>query len=206
VITVGIDPHKSSLTAVAVDATGHQLVSRVVNSAAVGGQAVEDFVGGLGPYEWLGVLVPCLDPGPHIGFQGFDAAVGAAAQLAVGQLGEPSLYQAALPRQAGQPARACVGRRPGRAAMPIQMPIQWREGSKDALASRLVFLWVRVAGRKPRLCQDGSLPLRWVIAGWPDDESEPVKYWISNLSEDTHPAEWYGWQRFAGGSSTTTAN
>src|SRR5205085_7523795 len=34
VITVGIDPHKSSLTAVAVDATGHQLASKrlAVNS------------------------------------------------------------------------------------------------------------------------------------------------------------------------------
>jgi len=72
------------------------------------------------------------------------------------------------------------------------MPVQWREGSKDGLASRFVFLRVRVAGRKPRLGEDGSLPQRWLIAQWPDDEPEPVKYWISNLPEDTDPAELVG--------------
>ena len=54
--------------------------------------------------------------------------------------------------------------------------IRWREGSQDRLASRFVFPRLRVAGRRPRLNQDGSLPLRWVLAQWPDDQPEPIKY------------------------------
>jgi SRSO17 transposase len=47
---------------------------------------------------------------------------------------------------------------------------------------------VRVAGRRPRLSQDGSLSLSWLIAEWPDGEPEPVKYWVSNLPDDTDSA------------------
>ncbi|MFG3602640.1 hypothetical protein [Micromonospora chersina] len=66
--------------------------------------------------------------------------------------------------------------------------IGWREGSKGRLESQFVLLRVRVAGRRPRLSQDGSLPLSWLIAQWPDGEAEPVKYWLSNLPDDTDPA------------------
>lgn len=66
--------------------------------------------------------------------------------------------------------------------------IGWREGSKGRLESQFVLLRVRVAGRRPRLSADGSLPLSWLIAQWPDGETEPVKYWLSNLPADTDPA------------------
>lgn len=66
--------------------------------------------------------------------------------------------------------------------------IGWREGSKGRLESQFVLLRVRVAGRRPRLSADGSVPLSWLIAQWPDGESEPVKYWLSNLPADTDPA------------------
>lgn len=63
--------------------------------------------------------------------------------------------------------------------------IRWREGSKGGLRSDFVALRVRIAGRKPRLAADGSLPLSWMIAQWPYDADEPIKYWISNLPADT---------------------
>src|SRR5690606_8677948 len=63
--------------------------------------------------------------------------------------------------------------------------IDWREGSKGNLRSNFVALQVRIAGRKPRLAPDGSLPLRWLIAQWPPNTDEPIKYWISNRPADT---------------------
>ena len=51
------------------------LVSRVGNSAAVGGKGFEDLVGGLGPDERLGILVPLVDPLADVGLELGDAAV-----------------------------------------------------------------------------------------------------------------------------------
>nr|WP_106400360.1 transposase [Actinocorallia populi] len=47
---------------------------------------------------------------------------------------------------------------------------------------------VRIAGRRPRLGADRTLPLAHLIAQWPHDEPEPVKYWLANLPADTPPA------------------
>src|SRR5947199_6916000 len=47
----------------AVRAAGpYDLVSRVENSLAVGGERLKDVIGGLRPYERPGVLVPFVDP------------------------------------------------------------------------------------------------------------------------------------------------
>lgn len=62
--------------------------------------------------------------------------------------------------------------------------LTWRKGSKAAMTSRFVFLRVRPAGRRPKPGPDGVIPLRWLIAQWPQDEDEPTKYWISNLPAD----------------------
>jgi SRSO17 transposase len=62
--------------------------------------------------------------------------------------------------------------------------LSWRQGSKGALAAEFVALRVRPAGRKPRYADDGTLPQAWLIAQWPADEDEPVKYWLSNLPAD----------------------
>jgi len=53
-----------------------QLVSRLVNSAAVGGEGFEDLVSGLGPHERLGVLVPLGDPLADVVLELGNAAVG----------------------------------------------------------------------------------------------------------------------------------
>ncbi|WP_240803618.1 transposase [Streptomyces sp. A0592] len=57
----------------------------------------------------------------------------------------------------------------------------WRKGSKAALSSHFVLLRVRLAGRRPKPADDGTIPLAWLIAQWPEGEDEPVKYWVSNL-------------------------
>lgn len=61
--------------------------------------------------------------------------------------------------------------------------IIWREGSKGAMSSQFVFLRVRPAGHGVARDVDGLLPERWLIAQWPDDQAESVKYWLSSLPE-----------------------
>jgi SRSO17 transposase len=67
--------------------------------------------------------------------------------------------------------------------------LSWRQGSKGELSSDFVALRVRPAGRKPRYGDEGTLPEAWLIAQWPADEDEPVKYWLSNLPADTPLAD-----------------
>ncbi|MFE9414027.1 IS701 family transposase [Streptomyces sp. NPDC006704] len=67
-----------------------------------------------------------------------------------------------------------AGRGSGRA-------VAWRKGSKAAMSSHFVLLRVPLAGRRPKPAQDGTIPLVWLIAQWPENADEPVKYWISNL-------------------------
>ncbi|WP_328764946.1 IS701 family transposase [Streptomyces sp. NBC_00272] len=59
--------------------------------------------------------------------------------------------------------------------------LTWCKGSKSAMSSFFVLLRVRLAGRRPKPAADGTIPLAWLIAQWPEGEDEPVKYWISNL-------------------------
>jgi SRSO17 transposase len=61
--------------------------------------------------------------------------------------------------------------------------ITWRQGADGApLVSRFVALRVRPAGRQLRRAARGTeLPVRWLLAEWPDAEPEPVKYWLANL-------------------------
>lgn len=65
-------------------------------------------------------------------------------------------------------------------------PVTWREGDRGPLTSRFVCLRVRPANDAQR-DEDGVLPERWLVAEWPRDRDEPVKYWLSNLPADTPP-------------------
>ncbi|MFC0528279.1 IS701 family transposase [Phytohabitans kaempferiae] len=67
--------------------------------------------------------------------------------------------------------------------------VTWREGSKGSLSSQFVFLRVRPAGHRITRDTDGTLPERWLIAEWPDDEPEPVTYWLTSQPADTSPAD-----------------
>ncbi|GLW04301.1 DDE transposase [Streptomyces lavendulae subsp. lavendulae] len=87
-----------------------------------------------------------------------------------------------LPRYRSRPVSLrghvlAAGRQRGRA-------VSWRKGSKAAMSSHFVFLRVRLAGRRPKPAGDGTIPLVWLIAQWPEDEAEPVRYWVSNLPAD----------------------
>jgi SRSO17 transposase len=66
--------------------------------------------------------------------------------------------------------------------------LSWREGSRGRMHSRFVALRVRPANIKLRRAAhaaDEELRVCWLVAEWPTDKDEPVKYWLSNLPEDT---------------------
>jgi SRSO17 transposase len=65
--------------------------------------------------------------------------------------------------------------------------VTWREGADgQQLGSRFVALRVRPAGvRLRRAARGGQLPVRWLLAEWPQGDPEPVKYWLANLPADT---------------------
>jgi SRSO17 transposase len=65
--------------------------------------------------------------------------------------------------------------------------VAWREGADgELLRSRFVALQVRPAGvRLRRATHGGQLPVRWLLAEWPDGESEPVAYWLASLPADS---------------------
>jgi SRSO17 transposase len=58
--------------------------------------------------------------------------------------------------------------------------IQWREGTADWLSSRFARVRVRV-GHRYATKDD---PEEWLLIEWPEDEKEPIKYWLSTLPED----------------------
>ncbi len=62
--------------------------------------------------------------------------------------------------------------------------VGWREGDRGPLSGRFIALRVRPANDAQRQ-DDGVLPERWLLAEWPQDKNEPVKYWLSNLPADT---------------------
>jgi SRSO17 transposase len=94
--------------------------------------------------------------------------------------GQPSKPRYRQPRSS---LRQLVGAAGEQAATTVA----WREGADGyQLRSRFVVLRVRPAGiRLRRAAGGGELPVRWLVAEWPDGEPEPVKYWLANLSEAT---------------------
>lgn len=58
--------------------------------------------------------------------------------------------------------------------------IAWREGTKKSLSSRFAVVRVREGHR---YYWRSDLPLEeWLLIEWPEKESEPTKYWLSNLA------------------------
>lgn len=56
------------------------------------------------------------------------------------------------------------------------------------MRSHFIALRIRLANVKLRRAAQaagGELPVRWLLAEWPPGESEPTKYWLSNLPENT---------------------
>jgi SRSO17 transposase len=64
----------------------------------------------------------------------------------------------------------------------------WREGTRGKMSSRFLALRVRPANielRRAANKADQDLPVCWLLCEWPDGKDEPVKYWLSNLPENT---------------------
>jgi SRSO17 transposase len=70
--------------------------------------------------------------------------------------------------------------------------VTWRHGTRRsksnpaaAMRSHFLRLRIRPANRDVPRGADGTLPEVWLIAEWPPDAAEPVKYWLSNLGPRT---------------------
>ncbi|HEX8159814.1 MAG TPA: IS701 family transposase [Solirubrobacteraceae bacterium] len=60
----------------------------------------------------------------------------------------------------------------------------WRESDRGPLSSHFIALRVRPANDAQRQ-DDGVLPERWLLAEWPPAKAESIKYWLSNLPDDS---------------------
>jgi SRSO17 transposase len=70
--------------------------------------------------------------------------------------------------------------------------VSWREGTRGRMESRFLALRGRPANiaLRNRASRDGAeLEVCWLLAEWPADKDEPVKYWLSNLPADTPLSE-----------------
>jgi SRSO17 transposase len=65
--------------------------------------------------------------------------------------------------------------------------VTWREGTHAPLASRFAAVRVRPAHRD--YWRSAPRPEEWCLIEWPQGESEPTKYWLSTLPEDTRLAD-----------------
>lgn len=80
------------------------------------------------------------------------------------------------------------------AALPADafQAVTWRRGTRTTPAnpeaemnSRFTTLRVRPANRNIPRADDGSLPVEWLVAEWPENAPEPTDYWLTTLPEDT---------------------
>jgi SRSO17 transposase len=67
-----------------------------------------------------------------------------------------------------------------------RVEVTWREGTRGPMTSHFVCLRVRPANVKLRHAAPGAeLPVRWLLAEWPDGRDAPTEFWLSNLSAET---------------------
>ena len=74
------------------------------------------------------------------------------------------------------------------AGKPAAVTVTWREGTRGSMSSRFIALRVRPANIELRRAAHSAgeeLAVRWLVCEWPSKESEPTKYWLSNLPADT---------------------
>jgi SRSO17 transposase len=90
------------------------------------------------------------------------------------------------PRPRYHTTRSSLARLVAAAGPSAAKTVAWREGVRGRLRSRFAALRVRPAGVKlRRAAAGGELPVRWLLAEWPADRPEPVKYWLASLPDDT---------------------
>ena len=59
--------------------------------------------------------------------------------------------------------------------------LAWREGTNERLKSR--FARVRVRPAHERSIPTEKIPEEWLLLEWPEDENEPMKFWLSTLDK-----------------------
>jgi SRSO17 transposase len=59
--------------------------------------------------------------------------------------------------------------------------VTWREGTRTPLHSRFTAVRVRAAHRDHK--EDQPRAEEWLLIEWPDCDTEPSKYWLSNLDQ-----------------------
>jgi SRSO17 transposase len=105
---------------------------------------------------------------------------------AVGQQVAPYPGRGRRPRPRYHTRRSSLAELVTAAGPSAAKTVAWREGTRGKLRSRFVALRVRPAGVKlRRAVAGGELPVRWLLAEWPSDQPEPIKYWLANLPDDT---------------------
>jgi SRSO17 transposase len=94
--------------------------------------------------------------------------------------GQPSKPRYRQPRSSLRGLVLAAGQRAART-------LTWRQGADgEQLVSRFVALRVRPAGLQlRRAAWGGELPVRHLLAEWPEQEAEPVKYWLASLPAET---------------------
>jgi hypothetical protein len=115
------------------------------------------------------------DRSQHLGL-----AAGRGADAAAASIGPRTTTEAASTRCAA-PADLGQGARPQPVGRGVQT-ITWREGAADWLSARFARLRVRPAHRDSLLTELRAQ--EWLLLEWPEDETEPTKYWFSTLPED----------------------
>jgi SRSO17 transposase len=60
--------------------------------------------------------------------------------------------------------------------------ITWREATAERLSSRFARVRIRAAHRDYRLAK--SRPEEWLLIEWPENATEPIKYWLSTLPKE----------------------
>jgi SRSO17 transposase len=105
---------------------------------------------------------------------------------AVGQQAAPYAGRGRRPRPRYRATRSSLAQLVVAAGPAAVKTVAWREGTRGRRRSRFVALRVRPAGVKlRRAAAGGELPVRWLLAEWPQGEPEPVKYWLASLPDDT---------------------
>ncbi len=101
--------------------------------------------------------------------------------------GRPSLPRYRRPRWSLRQLVLAAGER-------AASTVAWREGADgQQLVSRFVVLRVRPAGvQLRRVARGGELPVRWLLAEWPEQDAEPVKYWLATLPAEVPLARLVG--------------
>src|SRR6478736_1431343 len=74
-------------------------------------------------------------------------------------------------------------------ALPVEAwhGVTWREGTHAPLTSRFAAVRVRPAHRD--YWRSAPRPEEWCLIEWPEGASEPTKYWLSTLPQETRLAD-----------------